>query len=109
MNCDFSIFIKYLLLFKSCLVLAHYAQLFEGLANTRFNLLLHSILKDSCSFDVIMISFRVLNFDVHECLVGFSYEYYAHVWCLRRSEQGVRPPGTVVMDSCELHVVHMVN
>lgn len=76
-NCDLSIFIKYLLLFKSCLVLAYYEQLFEGLANTRINLLLHSIFKGSCSLDVI-ISFRVLNFDVHECLVGFSCEYYVH-------------------------------
>lgn len=82
---------------------------FEGLSNTRFNLLLHLIFSDSFSLDVMIISFRVLNFYVYECLVGFSYEYRVHAWCPRRSEQGVRSPGTAVVDSCELHAAHMVN
>lgn len=38
---------------------------------------------------------------MYECLVEFIYEYHVHVWCLRKSEQGLRCPGTAVTDGYE--------
>lgn len=41
-------------------------------------------------------------FYVHKWIFACMYVYHAHVWCLRKSEEGTVSLGTGVTDDCEL-------
>ena len=50
---------------------------------------------------IVRVTFRFYLFYVYGCLVCM-YVYHIHAWCLRRSDVGIRSPGTGVIDGCEL-------